>query len=118
SPGVKAPGLHTSVLLGEQAVSKAATWGSNPRTRAELKCRRGSIEKGAGPVNRSMLVQLQSSALQRPDSVADRIGPSEGPGPGSTPGRDTAQRMCLASVTDSTAAFEAASRGSIPRRGT
>jgi hypothetical protein len=63
-----------------------------------------------------MLVQIQSSALWHPDSVADRIGLSEGPGPGSTPGRDI--ELCLASVPDSTAAFEAARRGSIPRQGT
>jgi hypothetical protein len=39
-----------------------------------------------------MLVQIQSSALVRPDGVAERIGPSEGPGPGSNPGRDTDSR--------------------------
>ena len=114
--------MFTGVLPGEQAVSKAARQGSTPCTGAD--CRRGSTEKGAG---------LAPSELERaddagsnpvvgpricPDVVMDRIGPSEGPGPGSTPGRDTAQRMCLASVTDSTAAFEAARRGSIPRRGT
>ena len=62
-----------------------------------------------------MLVRTQSSALLKnyrsgplpgligqraaliPDVVTDRIGPSEGPGPGSTPGRDTlrfALRVC------------------------
>jgi hypothetical protein len=31
---------------------------------SSLSRRRGSIEKGAGPVNRTMLVQIQSSALR------------------------------------------------------
>jgi hypothetical protein len=39
------PGSLTRVmLLGEQAASKTATWGSNPHARAD--CRRGSTEKG------------------------------------------------------------------------
>ena len=65
-----------------------------------------------------MLVRIQPSALfarSRPDGVADGIGLSEGPGPGSTPGRDT--QKSPASVLDSTAVFETARRGSIPRRG-
>lgn len=71
---------------------------------------------GSGPVNRSMLVQVQSSALGvRPDGVADRTGPSEGPG--SIPGRDT-RRKSPAGVPDSTTVFGTARRGSIPRRGT
>jgi hypothetical protein len=41
-----------------------------------------------------MLVRIQPSALDGPDSVADGIGPSEGPGPGSTPGRDMVLRVC------------------------
>lgn len=45
----------------------------------------------------------------------DGIGPSEGPGPGSNPGRDTLQGP--ASVPDGTAVFETAGRGSIPRWG-
>ena len=53
-------GTFTSVLLGEQAASKTAARGSTPRARAVC-----------------------------PDGVADCIGPSEGPGPGSSPGRDT-----------------------------
>ncbi len=76
--------------------------------------RRGSIEKGSGPVSRLMLVRIQPSALDCPNGVADGIGLSEGPGPGSTPGRDT---RCPAGVTDGTAVFETARRGSIPRRG-
>ena len=54
-------GLRRSVLLGEQAVSKAAPQGSNPC--APAFCRRGSTEKGSGPVNRLMLVRIQPSAL-------------------------------------------------------
>jgi hypothetical protein len=50
-----------SVLLGEQAVSKAAPQGSNLCTPALCRC--GSIEKGSGPVNRLMLVRIQPSAL-------------------------------------------------------
>ncbi len=66
-------------------------------------CRRGSTEKGTCLVNRFMLVQIQSSALsktRRPDSVVDRIEPSEGLGPGSNPGRDTEKHKCPASVED------------------
>ena len=58
----------------------------------ERLCRRGSTEKGTRLVNGFMLVRIQSSALECekcPDGVADSIGPSEGPGPGSIPGRDT-----------------------------
>src|SRR5262245_53476124 len=52
-----------SVLLGEQAISKVAAQGSNPCAPAD--CRRGSIQKGAAPVMRTMLVRIQSSALDR-----------------------------------------------------
>ena len=45
------------------------------------------------------------------DGAMDRIGPSEGPDPGPIPGRDTGP----ASVPDSTADYESARRGSIPR---
>ena len=44
-----------------QAASKTAQQGSIPCTPAS--CRRGSTEKGAGLVNRLMLVRIQSSAL-------------------------------------------------------
>src|ERR1700732_660075 len=57
--------LRRSVLLGEQAVSKAASQGSNPC--APAFCRRGSTEKGSGPVNRLMLVRIQPSALDYPE---------------------------------------------------
>lgn len=50
-----------AMLLEERAASKTAGWGSNPHARAD--CRRGSIEKGAGLVNRIILVRNQSSAL-------------------------------------------------------
>ena len=66
-----------------------------------------------------MLVRIQPSALfarSCPDGVAECIGLSEDQGPGSTPGRDT--QKSPASVTDGTAVFETARRGSIPRRGT
>lgn len=88
-PGCPTGRRYTSVLLGEPAASKTALRGSTPRARA---CRRrGSTEEGTGFVNRQMLVQIQSSALC-PDGVAECIGPSEGPGPGSNPGRDTHSR--------------------------
>lgn len=85
---------NTSVLLGEQAVSKAAPRGSNPRARA---CRRGSTEKGAGlvcvvgrrAVDAGANPVVGSDGDVCPGGVVDRMGPSEGPGPGSTPGRDT-----------------------------
>src|SRR4051812_22265960 len=54
-------GITRVMLLGEQAVSKAAGWGSNPHARAD--CRRGSTEKGIRLVSGSMLVRIQSSAL-------------------------------------------------------
>ena len=72
------------MLLGEQAVSKAAAWGSNPHARAD--CRRGSIKIGVRLVSGSILVRIQSSALKkllRPDGAADGVEPSEGSGPGS-----------------------------------
>src|SRR5262249_33458540 len=114
---IRPRGPYTSVLLGEQSVSKADGRGSTPRARA---CRRGSTEKGACLVNRLMLVRIQSSALERvnPDGVADCIGPSEGPGPGSSPGRDTERQSVSRVCRMSTAVFETARRGSIPRRGT
>ena len=52
----------TGVLLGEQAVSKAAAQGSTPCTGAD--CRRGSTEKGVRLVSGTMLVRIQSSALE------------------------------------------------------
>jgi hypothetical protein len=105
--------LNRSVLLGEQAVSKAARQGSNPCAPAFCRC--GSIEKGSGPVNRLMLVRIQPSALEcpggvteqhrtllksgsrfesgpgycHPRGVADRTRPCEGRGSGSTPDEDT-----------------------------
>ena len=54
-------GLTRVMLLGEQAASKTAAWGSNPHARAD--CRRGSIEKGVRLVSGIMLVRNQSSAL-------------------------------------------------------
>jgi hypothetical protein len=57
-------------------------------------------QRGAGFVNRLMLVQVQSSALgvkTGPDGVTERIRTSEARGPGSSPGRDTA---CPASVME------------------
>ena len=51
-----------------------------------------------------------------PDGVVDCIGPSEGPGPGSSPGRDTDCMPC--ECGGRMTAFEAVGRGSIPRRGT
>ena len=53
---------------------------------------------------------------KRLDGAKDRIGPSEGPDPGSIPGRDT-ENASPASVPDRTADYESARRGSIPRRG-
>ena len=47
----------------------------------------------------------------------DRIGPSEGPDPGSSPGRDT-WKASPVGVPDRMAVLETAGRGSIPRRGT
>jgi hypothetical protein len=109
----------TSVLLGEQSASKTDAWGSTPHARAAApaaNCRCGSIKKGVRLVSGSMLVRIQSSALcPRPDGVADCIGPSEGPGPGSSPGRDTDKPCgCGGRMT----VFEAVGRGSIPRWGT
>ncbi|MDB5390783.1 MAG: hypothetical protein JWM11_6429 [Planctomycetaceae bacterium] len=37
-------GITRVMLLGEQAASKTAGWGSNPHARAD--CRHGSTEKG------------------------------------------------------------------------
>ena len=105
-------GFYTSVLLGEQSASKTDAWGSNPHACAAAiaaNCRRGSTEKGVRLAvfyffgGRIMLVRIQSSALsrtQRPDSVVDRIEPSEGSGSGSNPGRDTRENRCPASVED------------------
>ena len=60
--GIMPVGPFTGVLPGEQAASKTARQGSTPCTGAD--CRRGSTEKGAGLVNRIMLVRIQSSALE------------------------------------------------------
>lgn len=115
---------NTSVLLGEQSASKTDAWGSNPHARAAVAaadCRRGSTEKGvrlavfflwgkhagANPVVGSLIC---------PDGVADCIGLSEGPGPGSSPGRDTHNLPC--ECGGCMTVFEAVGRGSIPRRGT
>ena len=67
-------------------------------------------QRGAGFVNRLMLVPSvsyretgQSSALMRkicPDGVTDRIRPSEGRGPGSSPGRDILARRCRLSLRE------------------
>ena len=62
--------LYRIVLLGEQAASKTARLGSNPRDPA---C---------------------------PDGVTDRIRPSEGRGPGSNPGRDADWTLGPASVAE------------------
>ena len=113
APGRKAGGRWRSVLLGEQTVSKAVARGSTPCTPA---CRRGRIARrrfckphhaGANPVvgsdSSSRWCSGLHGALLRPwpwfdsrsgrfeclDGVTDRIGPSEGPDPGSIPGRDT-----------------------------
>ena len=84
------PWICTSVLLGELAASKTASRGSTPRARADWPtwldrsrhrfCK--PADAGANPVVGSAC----------PDGVAERIGPSEGPGPGSNPGRDTDSR--------------------------
>ncbi len=66
-PGNEVGSFHSGVLLGEQTASKTVARGSNPRTVAVelklLKCRRGSKQKGAGPVNRIMRVRIPPSAL-------------------------------------------------------
>ncbi len=71
-------------------------------------CKRN--DAGANPVVGSGLEN------DGPDGVTDSIGPSEGPGPGSIPGRDTWLRP--ASVMDGTADFGSARWGSIPQRAT
>lgn len=85
----------TSVLLGEQSASKTDAWGSNPHAcaaAAAAHCRRGSTENG---VRHAVFVLFGGKhaganpvvgSLRCPDGVADCIGLSEGPGPGSSPG--------------------------------
>ena len=83
--------LTRVTLLGEQAASKTAAWGSNPHARADR--RRGSTEKGIRLVSGIMLVRIQSSALF--DLNANMLC------------------GCGGRIT----AFEAVGRGSIPRWG-
>src|SRR5690606_25922068 len=74
------------------------------------RCKNGS----ACPTN-AALNSIAWSERKSPDGVADRIGPSEGPGPGSSPGRDTHILPC--GCGGCMTVFEAVGRGSIPRRG-
>ena len=106
-------GMTRVTLLGEQAASKTAGWGSNPHARAD--CRRGSTEKGVRLVSGTMLVRIQSSALFVPMLSRNCIGLSEGPDPGSILDQDNGNMPC--GCGGRMAAFEAVGRGSIPRWG-
>ena len=86
------PGPYTSVLLGEQAVSKAGGRGSTPRARACGTADVARLRKAVGSVNRSMLVRIQSSALEVdyvPWCGGSHGQPPKLARPGSIPGRAT-----------------------------
>ena len=88
-PPVARPGADTGVCSWESRRSPKPPTGfeSSHSCFADV-----AEQQGGGPVNRIMLVQIQSSALVCMSRwCSGSHGPSEGPGPGSTPGRDTSR---------------------------
>src|SRR4051794_12812973 len=66
-----------------------------------------------------MLAPIQSSALElNPDGVADCIGLSEGPGPGSNPGRDSCGPQKTTALRSADARLPCSIAGSTPGRAT